>query len=250
MNVVIFAAGRGSRLGASVPKFLVEVDGDPIFVHQLRALQPLGGQVYVVCGYRASILFPLMMEDLGSRHPDLRRNLSFIYNDDFKQSQIISIRRALDVVAPTRPTLFIDGDMLFRPEAAQALAAATETTVLLRETITSDGVIANVEADRLLGFERRREGQLEWGNLAFYTPASLTMMGRLADPQKLTYHYDVVNALVTAGVSVGYHIAPLAEVDEALDMPEAQRFVAKGASPPAIAPLSLSTMIPMQKVRT
>lgn len=238
MNLVIFAAGRGSRLGASVPKFLVEVDGVPIFVHQLRALQALGGQVYVVCGYRASILFPLMMEELNSRHPDLRRNLNFIYNDDYKLSQIYSIQRALDVVDSHRSTLFIDGDMLFRSETAQALAAATETTVLLRETITNDGVIATVEGARLLGFERRREGQLEWGNLALYTPEALAQLKWLADPQQLTYHYDLVNALVRVGTTVRYHVAPLAEVDEAEDMREAQRFVNRSPATPPLAPLA------------
>ena len=94
-------------MGASVPKFVVEVAGQPIFAHQLQALKSLDAQIYVVCGYRASILFQLVMADLGE-HEEMRKNLTFVYNDDFRLSQVVSIRRVLDTIPLSRRTLFID----------------------------------------------------------------------------------------------------------------------------------------------
>ncbi len=87
LNVVIFAAGRGTRLDACLPKFLVGIGSQPVFEHQLQAMRHLHAQIYIVCGFRAPVLCHLVLEDA-----QLRKNLTFIYNDDYEQSQVVSIR--------------------------------------------------------------------------------------------------------------------------------------------------------------
>lgn len=56
IRVLIFAAGRGSRLGAEVPKILVEVAGKTILHRHVESLASLGidpVDVTVVTGYRS-----------------------------------------------------------------------------------------------------------------------------------------------------------------------------------------------------
>ena len=48
---LLLAAGQGNRLDASLPKQFVEVDGEPIVLHTMRAFDchPLITDIYVVC---------------------------------------------------------------------------------------------------------------------------------------------------------------------------------------------------------
>lgn len=223
LNVVIFAAGRGTRLDACLPKFLVGVAGRPVFEHQLQAMRHLDAQVYIVCGFRAAVLCHLVLEDAP-----WRKNLTFIYNDDYEQSQVGSIRRALDVIPLSRRAIFVDGDMLFRPEAVEHLAAADDTRVVLRRTITADGVIAKVDTDRVVEFRREATGELEWGNLAVYQSDAAEELRLIVDSPEHVYHYELINELIRRGYCVRYDVSPLAEIDDGADIHGAELFMAEG----------------------
>src|SRR4051794_15980534 len=59
MQAVILAAGRGSRLGAQLPKCLVEVGGRLLIDHQLEALAMAGAETpVVVVGYGKRLVRP------------------------------------------------------------------------------------------------------------------------------------------------------------------------------------------------
>jgi len=231
INIVIFAAGRGSRLGASIPKFLVEVAKTPIFLHQFQALGNLDAEIYIVIGYRASAVLQLVLEDLQVTGASWRRRLTFIYNEDYRSPQFGSICRALNVVPLTRPTLFIDGDMVFDSETVEQLATCNQTSVVVRETISADGVIADTEQNRVLRFRRGTDGQFEWGNLAFYDTDALEQLSRIVKECKLAHHYELINELILRGKQVNFQVADLAEVDDVDDLPLAEHFVRRQHEP-------------------
>ena len=224
-SIVIFAAGRGTRLGASVPKFVVEVDSRPIFLHQLRALNRVPGEIYIVCGYRAALLMQLMLADLASDEP-ARSRLTFIYNDQFTEPQCSSIARVMTAIPQDRPALFIDGDMLFSAETAESLIAEQETTVALRAAPTADAVMATLDGDgRLQRFARGRDGTGEWANLAIYQPRHLPLVADVSSSGACRHHFELINELVGRGVSVHTHFAEFAEIDDVDDLRSAGQFV-------------------------
>lgn len=60
MNVVIFAAGRGARLGFDVPKCLVEIGGMCLLEKQVYAIRAALGhtvEIYVVTGFQHELVF-------------------------------------------------------------------------------------------------------------------------------------------------------------------------------------------------
>jgi molybdenum cofactor cytidylyltransferase len=60
VGAVLLAAGAGSRLGGK-PKCLLELDGTPLVVRQLSALETAGvDQVVVVLGYYAELIEPVI----------------------------------------------------------------------------------------------------------------------------------------------------------------------------------------------
>ncbi len=225
ISIVIFAAGRGSRLGASVPKFIVEVNSRPIFAHQFAALHDIVGEIYVICGYRAALMLPLLLDDT----PELaaiRERLTFIHNANYLSPQVGSVRRALAVIPPTRPALFIDGDMLFRASDLCALVDGGHSSVLLRRDPTADAVIAaRDEAGRLLRFARGGTGDGEWGNVVYYSPEDLAQLARLCVKTQSRHHYELLNELAASGATIRTRFAPLAEVDDIADLASAARFL-------------------------
>jgi len=224
-SIVIFAAGRGSRLGASVPKFIVEVDSRPIFLHQLRALNGIPGEIYIVCGYRAALLMQLMLADLAPDEP-ARTRLTFIYNDRFTEPQCGSISRVMAAIPHNRPALFIDGDMLFSAETAESLVSQQETTVALRAAPTADAVMATLDENRQLQqFARGQDGSGEWANLAIYQPRHLPLLAEVSCSGGCRHHFEVINELVNRGISVHTHFAEFAEVDDVDDLRSAGQFV-------------------------
>ncbi|MFO0903145.1 MAG: NTP transferase domain-containing protein [Pirellulales bacterium] len=225
ISIVIFAAGRGSRLGASVPKFIVEVDSRPIFAHQFAALRNIAGEIYVICGYRAALMLPLLLEETPEL-ASIRERLTFIHNADFLSPQAGSVRRALAVIPPTRPALFIDGDMLFRPSDLRALVDGGRSSVLLRRDPTADAVIAaRDKAGQLIRFERGGKGDGEWGNVAYYSPEDLARLPGICAQSKSRHHFELLNELAESGAEIATHFAPLAEIDDIADLSAASKYL-------------------------
>jgi choline kinase len=223
-NYVIFAAGTGSRLHAELPKFLVDVDGSGVFVHQLRQLSSFAGCVAIVCGYRAELVCQRVCEFVDST-TDFRPQLSFVYNPRYLQSQVTSIHCALNTVSLDRPTFLIDGDMLFAQQTIDQLHQQSGTAVAVRADISRDAVIANTEHGLLRRFERNGRGTSEWANIAKYDPADLSLLLELSRDDHVPHHFELLNELIAAQRSVRVLQAAVAEIDQCEDLPAAIDFV-------------------------
>jgi len=113
-QIVILAAGLGSRLGRSLPKALTELgDGRTIMRQQFDNIEEAFGgdvRVTVVVGYK----FEHIVEAFPSA--------SFVYNEQYDQTNTSkSLLRALRATGSSG-VLWMNGDVVFDPEALKRAA--------------------------------------------------------------------------------------------------------------------------------
>ena len=113
-QIVILAAGMGSRLGRSLPKPLTELsDGRTIMQQQFDNIHHAFGdsaRVTIVVGYK--------LEHIIDAFPQA----SFVYNEQYDQTNTSkSLLRALRASAPGG-VLWMNGDIVFDPEALNRAA--------------------------------------------------------------------------------------------------------------------------------
>jgi len=113
-QIVILAAGMGSRLGRSLPKPLTELsDGRSIMQQQFDNIHHAFGKaakVTIVVGYKS--------EHIIEAFPDA----SFVYNEQYDQTNTSkSLLRALQASA-TGGVLWMNGDVVFDPAALDRAA--------------------------------------------------------------------------------------------------------------------------------
>ncbi len=132
-QVVILAAGMGSRLGRSLPKPLTELaDGRTIMQQQFDNIHFAFGKnakITVVVGYK--------LEHIIEAFPEA----SFVYNEQYDQTNTSkSLMRALQASAPGG-VLWMNGDVVFDPEALQRAAvfvARDQSFVSVNTSTVSD----------------------------------------------------------------------------------------------------------------
>jgi choline kinase len=113
-QIVILAAGMGSRLGRSLPKPLTPLaDGRTIMQQQFDNIHFAFGEaahVTIVVGYK--------LEHIIEAFPDA----SFVYNEQYDQTNTSkSLLRALQASGPGG-VLWMNGDVVFDPEALSRAA--------------------------------------------------------------------------------------------------------------------------------
>jgi L-glutamine-phosphate cytidylyltransferase len=118
MDALILAAGNGSRLGAGLPKCLVDLAGKPLMQHQLDALTAAGvDRLTVVVGYRAP--------DVRATLPhwvDIVENRRYALTNSLYSFMLARHRPASDLIV-------LNGDVLCHPAVHRFLAATNRSTV-------------------------------------------------------------------------------------------------------------------------
>ncbi len=150
LNVVILAAGMGTRLGRPHPKPLTPLaDGRTIMRQQLdhiRAAYGDDGRVTIVVGFKKD----LVMEEAAG-------DAAFVYNEIYDQTNTSkSLLKALRLTQPGG-TLWLNGDVVFVPgllaelrphiDAGQSFVAVNTASVADEEvkyTLDGDGYIAEL----------------------------------------------------------------------------------------------------------
>jgi choline kinase len=155
VQVVLLAAGLGSRLGAltkDIPKALISVAGKPLMFHALEfaaCLRP--AQILVVGGYG----FPLVARALDqgrAANPALARlAIELIENPSFCDGNLVSLMTARSRL--NEGFLLLNVDHIYRPAIASVVAPEVAE------------VTAFIDTDRSLGaddmkVERRSDGRV------------------------------------------------------------------------------------------
>jgi choline kinase len=132
-QIVILAAGMGSRLGRSLPKPLTELaDGRTIMQQQFDNIHQAFGKnarITVVVGYK--------LEHIIEAFPEA----SFVYNEQYDQTNTSkSLMRALQA-STAGGVLWMNGDVVFDPtalERAAVLVARDQSFVSVNTAKVSD----------------------------------------------------------------------------------------------------------------
>lgn len=171
-TVVIAAAGVGSRLGAGIPKCLVEVNGHPIFEYQLRAFH-WADEIRMVVGYHGDEV----VERVSALFPQVR----FVYNREYaatnlRQSYYLGARGV------EGKALFLDGDTIMGKAAAGTLRRSMEggeDFIAVVRAVSENPIYAGVEQGMVRWFSYERPSDYELANAAFMDAGELEYLNTL-----------------------------------------------------------------------
>ena len=150
-TVIISCAGMGKRLGLGTSKCLVDVDGTPLIIRNLRMLDEVD-DVCVVVGFQAEKVIDAVTA--------YRRDVTFVFNHDYARTNTgDSVRLAAEHA--NEYVLTIDGDLLVHPDDMRKILAAEGEFVGVTAPGTDNPVLCDVEGADVVGFSREH-GQYEW----------------------------------------------------------------------------------------
>jgi bifunctional UDP-N-acetylglucosamine pyrophosphorylase/glucosamine-1-phosphate N-acetyltransferase len=132
LNIVILAAGKGSRMHSSLPKVLHELAGEPLLGHVISVAKSLvqkrGGRIRVVTGHGSDQVDPFVLEQ-GADIVHQRQQLGTGH----------ALQIAMDGLASEGQTLVLYGDVpLISEEDIDPLIAAGESGLAVLTAVVGD----------------------------------------------------------------------------------------------------------------
>lgn len=118
LNIVIMAAGKGTRMGSTLPKVMHPIGGKPMVEHVLRAVEPLAPSMIVtVTGYGAPVV---------ERHVSYHNNIVFFVRQEPQLGTGHAVLQALPYLDDEGYTVILNGDTpLISTHTIAELVAAT-----------------------------------------------------------------------------------------------------------------------------
>lgn len=155
-TIIISCAGMGTRLGAGVPKAIVDVAGKPIIIRQLECLNDYS-DVRVVVGFQAD----KVMETVKN----YRKDIMFCFNNDFRTTgTAASFSKGL--LMSKEYAVALDGDLLVNPDDLKRFLSIDEELIGGCIPSTDNPVLMSLnEENQVIEFSREK-GELEWTGLA------------------------------------------------------------------------------------
>lgn len=206
-TVVIAAAGVGSRLGAGIPKCLVEVCGHAVFEYQLRAFD-WADEIRMVVGYRAA--------EVIERVSAVNDKVVFVHNREYSTT---NLRQSyyLGAQGITGKALFLDGDTIMGNTASGLIHEACKTNedfIAVVRTLSENPIYAGVQNGKVQWFSYERESEYELANAAFMDAERLEYLNTL-------FYVQLEQYLPTKAIPI-----ESLEIDTPADRCHAERIVA------------------------
>ena len=149
MQIVIPAAGMGSRLGRvtkEFPKCMIRINGETLIERTLRIAEELKiGRVIIITGYKADIL-QHHVEEL-----QLNLDIHFIHNPQYATTNnIVSVALA-SAYLKERDTILIESDLIFDKEIITDLLFDRDSKVVLANYENSmDGTVVRLKNRKMI----------------------------------------------------------------------------------------------------
>lgn len=215
MEVVILAAGKGTRMNSSLPKVLHQIGGKPMLAHVIEAATELGSeQIQLVVGFEADKITDYCGEHFADS------NLSFV-----AQTQQLGTGHAVQQAVPQMlntpddsVVLILYGDVpLIQTHTLSALVASTdENTVSVLTALTEDptglGRIIRDESHQVIAIveekdatlEQRQIKEINTGIMALPAGKLKDWLSKLGNNNKQGEYYltDVIEMAVADGCNV------------------------------------------------
>jgi len=193
-NVVIAAAGLGSRLGMGMPKCMISIHKTPILARMIRMLQVHVDTIVVVVGYRENLIAEYCQNNF--------RNVIVVRNPDYASTNTAH-SLSLGARFVSGKTLFLDGDLLLEKNSLDRFFQRAQTCDLLLGVVdakTEQPVYAECSQDAsgqlmIQGFSRDKATPYEWANLFAGPKNSMDGAGRYVF-EKLAEKIPVPAALI------------------------------------------------------
>ncbi len=163
-NVIIGAAGIGSRLGLNMPKCLVYVSGRRIIEYQLELLKDIEN-IRIVVGFKE--------EEVMSIVSKIRSDVIFVRNPQYAfTSTMQSICLATKDIK--QPFVMIVGDTIIDPNSFNRFLSKCDKTPLaaITKSSTEDAVFVSLEKDKngnkvITQFQRKEKKDYEWTGISY-----------------------------------------------------------------------------------
>jgi len=221
LDILILAAGLGTRMKSRLAKVLHKLDGRPLIAHVCRTASGLSPRrIYVVVGYQADDVIAAVETEMGKEH-------SAFVNQPEQRGTGDAVMAARSALAGAGATIMIlSGDVpMVRTETLRELvqqhhaANATCTMLTVRsENPTGYGRIVRDKADRFLKIVEQKdanetERQIREINAGIYCFESVELfdaLGRVqpANQQGEYYLTDVPGILQNDGARVAIYLHP------------------------------------------
>lgn len=171
-TVIIAAAGVGSRLGAGIPKCLVEVCGHAVFEYQLRAFS-WADEIRMIVGYHG--------DEVVDRVSAVAPHVAFVHNREYAST---NLRQSyyLGAQGVEGKALFLDGDTIMGKAAAQTIRESIEDGedfITVVRSVSENPIYAGVERGMVRWFSYKRPSNYELANAAFMDAGKLEYLNTL-----------------------------------------------------------------------
>jgi len=205
--VIIAAAGKGSRLGAEIPKCLVKVNGHAIFEYQLRAFS-WADEIRMVVGYHGDEV----VKHVSAAAPQVK----FIHNREYAAT---NLRQSyyLGAQGVAGKALFLDGDTIMGKAAAKAVHKSMEDGedfIAVVRSMSENPIYVGVEQGMVRWFSYERTSDYELANAAFMDTGKLEYLNTL-------FYVQLEQHLPTKAVPI-----ESLEIDTPEDLRHAERRIA------------------------
>jgi choline kinase len=241
MQAILYAAGRGSRLGAAADKphkILLEFDGLSLIERHVMNLATVEvGRLSVVTGHERGALvaeFPRLQKRHGVELVEL-------FNPDFLEGSVLSMAASLPAFEEERDrVLLMDGDVLYGVEMLRCLIQSPSRTALLVDRNYSkdddDPVLVPLLAGRPFDFIKRWSGEAEavGESVGFFKvdAADLPFLAeetvrRMTGDGRADSYDDVLRVMVKAGLFGAEDVTglPWTEIDFPQDLEHARKVI-------------------------
>src|SRR5690554_5918277 len=171
-NVVICAAGLGSRLGLDTPKCLVKLGKHRLIYYLLETLKAVEN-IRIVVGFKE--------EEVIEYVKSIREDVVFVRNPDYSTTTN-SYSLNLGSHDLIEPFVTIDGDMIIDQKNFQIFVDAidvNEDLIAITEAKTEDAVFVHVDEDKYITeFSREPISKFEWSGVAYFANFKINKDGQ------------------------------------------------------------------------